>query len=35
MSLILDKEYTADLNNPSSTEYKELESSINNVVSMM
>ena len=33
MSLELDKEFSIDLNNPASLAYKELESTINTVVS--
>lgn len=33
MSVKLDKEYTADLNDATSSAYKELESSVNSVVS--
>ncbi len=35
MSVRLDKEYTAELNDPTSFEYKDLESSINSVVSTL
>lgn len=35
MSVRLDKEYTAELNDATSSAYKELESSINSVVSAL
>lgn len=34
MSLKLDKEFSSNLNNPASSTYKELESTINSVVSL-